>query len=163
MRLLAQTGVIVGAMLLLAGCSVYSFTPAGKPAFESVNVSQFESRTPEYQLADRLTDAVVDAFIRDNSIEVLEVSRAEAVMTGTLTAYRRDAFTYDINDVVTEYVVKVTLHVTVTRSGSEDVIWDEDFFAEGIYDAVEESEEDGQTRAIELLTTNILDRTTKSW
>ena len=126
-------------------------------------MSQFESRTPEYQLADRLTDAVVDAFIRDNSIEVLEVSRAEAVMTGTLTAYRRDAFTYDINDVVTEYVVKVTLHVTVTRSGSEDVIWDEDFFAEGIYDAVEESEEDGQTRAIELLTTNILDRTTKSW
>jgi hypothetical protein len=32
-----------------------------------------------------------------------------------------------------------------------------------VYNANEETEENGQTRAIELLTTTILDRTTKSW
>lgn len=163
MRLSGLTGILFLIILITAGCGVYSFRPAGKPAFESVNVAQFESKTPEYQLADRLTDAIVDAFIQDNSIEVKEASRAEAIMTGTLIGYRRSAYTYDKEDIVTEYSVKVTLQVSVKRAGTEDVIWEEDFFVEGIYNAFDETEDDGQTRAIELLTTSILDRTTKSW
>lgn len=163
MKLSGLTVSLSLILLFTTGCGVYSMRPAGKPAFESVNVAQFESKTPEYQLADRLTDAVVDAFIRDNTVEVREAARAEAIMTGTLVNYRRAAFTYDKEDVVTEYAVKVTLQVTVKQAGSEDIIWEEEFFAEGIYDALDETEDDGQTRAIELLTTSILDRTTKSW
>lgn len=150
-------------LVFCAGCGVYSFSQSGKPAFESVNIAQFRSNTIEYQLADLLTDAVIDAFILDNSIEVLEASRAEAVMSGTVTSYRRDPYTYDDADVVSEYAVKVNIHVKVVKSNSEDIIWEEDFFARGVYSALDEEEEQGQEKAIILLTADILDRTTKSW
>jgi len=155
--------VCLVCLLTVTGCGVYSFSAAGKPAFESVNVSPFENRTIEYQMADRLTDAVVDAFINDNNIQVRELSQAEAVLQGEVVSYRRDPYTYDREDIVSEYAVKVSIHVKVLRANSEEIIWEEDFYAEGIYNANTESEEDGQNRAITLLTADILDRTTKNW
>jgi outer membrane lipopolysaccharide assembly protein LptE/RlpB len=156
-------GILLVLTITSGGCGVYSFSGAGKAPFSSIAVVQFENKTPEYQLADRLTDAVVDAFIRDNTVPVKDMSRAEAVLNGSVNGYRRDPYTYDQADVVKEYVVKVTIHVKVVKNGSEDVYWEEDFFAQGIYDANTETEDDGQTRAIDLLTSTILDRTTKSW
>ena len=156
--------IIIGLCLAaLYGCGVYSFSGAGKAPFASVNIAQFENTTIEYQLADRLTDAVVDAFIRDNTVQVREPAKAEALMNGTVVGYRRDPYTYDQQDIVSQYAVKVSVHVKVVKANAEDVIWEKDFYAEGIYDANTETEEDGQARAITLLTANILDQTTKSW
>jgi len=149
--------------LAISGCGVYSFSASGQAPFESVSVSLFENETIEYELADRLTDAVIDVFIQDNKVEVLEPSRAEAVMHGAIVGYRRDAYTYDQQDNVQEYVVKVSVRVKVVKSDSEDTIWEKDFYAEGIYDAVGETEDDGKSRAIAQITSDILDFTTKSW
>ncbi len=159
----AALGILLVLTMTSGGCGVYSFSAAGKAPFASIAVEQFDNKTAEYQLGDRLTDAVVDAFIRDNTVPVKDMSRAEAVLNGSVNGYRRDAYTYDQADVVKEYVVKVTIHVKVVKNGSEDVYWEEDFFAQGVYNADSETEEMGQTRAIELLTAAILDRTTKSW
>jgi hypothetical protein len=154
------------ALLLLAtagGCGVYSFSASGKAAFESLNVAQFENNTIEYQLSDLLTDAVIDAFIRDNIVQIKEPSRAEAIMNGTVVSYRRDPFTYDQDDNVSEYAVKVAVRVKVVKADAEDIIWEKDFYAEGVYTANEEEEQDGQARAVTLLTADILSFTTKSW
>ncbi len=162
MKLAYQISILLVSMSLIA-CTPYSFSPSGKSAFKSVHIAQIENQTIQYEMADRLTDAIIDAFVQDNTVEVLDVSRAEAVMTGSVTNYRRDAHTFDLQDVVTEYAVKVTVHVKVVKANSEEIIWEEDFYAEGIFDANEELEEDGQNRAIELIKINILDKTTKSW
>jgi hypothetical protein len=53
--------------------------------------------------------------------------------------------------------------IKVVKSDSEDIIWEEDFYAEGIYEAGTETEEDGQNRVVSLLTSDILNHTTKSW
>jgi hypothetical protein len=154
------SGVIIAAA---AGCGVYSFSATSKPPFASVNVPQFENQTPEFQLSDRLTDAVVDAFIADNTVKVKEASQAEAIMNGTILTYRREPYTYDQQDVVSQYVVKVSMRVRVLKAASEDVIWEREFYAEGVYEANGESESDGQARVIARLTADILDKTTKSW
>lgn len=148
---------------LFTGCGIYSFSASGKAAFESVHVGQFENQTIEFELGTLLTDAVIDMFISDNSIAVLENSRAEAIMTGTVVSYQREAHEFDLSDNVSKYVVKVSIHVRVVRANSDDVIWEDDFFAEGIYQADSEIEEDGQRRVIEFLSSDILDKTTKSW
>jgi hypothetical protein len=158
--LLTLSGIIC---LLTGGCGVYSLSSSGKAPFASLNIAQFENNTLEYQLSDQLTDAVVDAFIRDNIVEIKEPSRAEAVMNGNVVSYRRDPYTYDQSDNVSEYAVKVAVQVKVAKSDSEDIIWEKEFYAEGIYDALTESEEDGQKRVVVLLTEDILSATTKSW
>lgn len=148
---------------LMTGCGVYSLSASGKPAFASVHIAQFENQTIEFDMGTLLTDDVINQFIADNSIEVLERSRSEALMIGTVVSYLREAFEYDINDIVSKYIVKVSIHVKVVRSNTDDVIWEEDFYAEGTYQAEAEVEEDGQRRAVEILSSNILDKTTKSW
>jgi hypothetical protein len=156
--------VILGLCLaVVSGCGVYSFSGAGKAPFETLSVSPFANNTIEYELGDRLTDAVVDAFIRENLVKIVDPSRAEAVMDGTVESYRRDPYTYTKEDIVSQYAVKVSVKVKVLKSESEDIIWEKDFYAEGVYNADTEVEEDGQTRAIELLTADIVNNTTKSW
>lgn len=156
--------VIIGLCLaVVSGCGVYSFSGAGKAPFASLTVSPFANNTIEYELGDRLTDAVVDAFIRENLVKIVEPSRAEAVMDGTIVSYRRDPYTYDQQDNVSQYAVKVSVKVKVLKSESEDIIWEKDFYAEGVYNVDTEAEEDGQTRAITLLTEDIVNNTTKSW
>ncbi|MEZ5360415.1 MAG: LPS assembly lipoprotein LptE [Candidatus Zixiibacteriota bacterium] len=152
------------SVFLAVGCGPYSFSASGKLAFKSINVVSFENQTIEYELTDRLYDAVIETFIQDNTVQVLDATSAEAVMTGNLTSYRRDPYNYDAQDAVSQYAVKVTFHVKVVKAASEDVIWEEDFYAEGIYDANSESEtEEGQQRVIDKITADILDKTTKSW
>lgn len=156
--------VIIGLCLaVVSGCGVYSFSGAGKAPFATLTVSPFANNTIEYELGDRLTDAVVDAFIRENLVKIVEPSRAEAVMDGTIVSYRRDPYTYDQQDNVSQYAVKVSVKVKVVKSESEDTIWEKDFYAEGVYNVDTETEGDGQTRAITLLTTDIVNNTTKSW
>jgi outer membrane lipopolysaccharide assembly protein LptE/RlpB len=156
--------VILGFFLaVVTGCGVYSFSGAGKAPFETLTVSPFANNTIEYELGDRLTDAVVDAFIRENLVKIVEPARAEAVMDGTVASYRRDPYTYDQQDNVSQYAVKVSVKVKVVKPESEDIIWEKDFYAEGVYDANTETEEDGQTRAVTLLTADIVNNTTNSW
>jgi len=155
---------VIGAATMIAGCGVYSFSSSSKPPFESINGVPFENETLEGQsVVDPLTNAVINAFILDNTVKIRDASQAEAIMTGTLRSYHRDPYTYDKEDIVTKYAVKISLHVKVVKAKTEDVIWEDDFFAEGAYDAVSETEETGQEKAIALLTEDILNKVTKSW
>jgi hypothetical protein len=150
-------------LLANCGCGVYSFSAAGKSPFESLNVAPFENNTKEYLLGDQLTDAIVDAFIEDNTVQIKEASQADALLNGTVLNYLRQAHTYDQADIVEKYAVKVSVRIRVVKADSEDLIWENDFFAEGIYDAATESEEDGQSRVVIQLTADILSHSTKSW
>jgi hypothetical protein len=162
-----MTRLVVQILLVLAivtGCGPYSFSPSGKSAFQTVYVSQFENNTIQYEMGDRLTDAVIDAFVQDNTVQVKESDKADAVLSGTVVSYRRDPHTFDEQDNVTKYAVKVSLSAKVVKANTEDIIWEETFYAEGVYDANSETEEgEGQDRVISLLTADILDKTTKSW
>jgi hypothetical protein len=162
MKLICQTGSVI-LLLALCGCGVYSFSAGGKAPFDSINVAPFDNNTKEFLLGDRLTDAVVEAFINDNSVQIKEQSRADAFMKGTVLSYLRQAHTYDKEDNVESYAVKVSVRIKVVKANTEDVIWEEDFFAEGIYDALLEVEEDGQLRVIAQLTNDIINYSTKSW
>ncbi|MEE9443908.1 MAG: LptE family protein [candidate division Zixibacteria bacterium] len=160
-RLVVQALLI---LIIVSGCGPYSFSPSGKSAFQSVYVAQFENNTIQYEMGDRLTDAVIDAFVLDNTVQVKESDKAEAVLNGTVISYRRDPHTFDQQDNVTKYAVKVSLRVKIAKANTEDIIWEETFYAEGVYDANTETEEgEGQDRVISLLTADILDKTTKSW
>jgi len=158
--LFTLTAILV--LLLSGGCAVYSFNPGGKSSIKTISVSQFENKTIEYGLSDRMTDLVIDAFINDGNLKVVPPGEADAILNGVLTDYERKAYTYDENNNVSQYAVEVVFNITLTKPDGED-FWQERFFSEGIYDANIETEEDGQVKAADKLVIDILNRTTKSW
>ncbi|MDH4158072.1 MAG: LPS assembly lipoprotein LptE [candidate division Zixibacteria bacterium] len=162
-KLTAFCLVCAAAAVLAAACGVYTFNPAGKSEIKTIAVERFENNTGEYGLADRMVDIVIDAFIADGNMKVVSADKADAVLYGVLKAYQRKPYTYDQNDQVQEYQVVMNFDITLKNPRDDSEIWKETMNQTGIYDVLNETEEDGQNRALGFLVESIINRTTKSW
>jgi hypothetical protein len=156
--------ILVGLFVLLnCGCGVYTFSPGGKSSPKALSVERFENETAEMVLADRMTDLVMDAFIRDGKIKIVTPGNADAILTGTLTSYRRSPFEFDENDQVTSYSVVMTFQIALKNPDGETDIWSAPISQEGFYDVASETEEDAQEDAVDRLIDEIIARTTNPW
>jgi hypothetical protein len=159
----------LGPALILAaaaslGCGVYTFSPAGKSNIQAIAVERFENKTTEFELADRMTDLVIDAFLADGTFKVVSAENADATLSGVLARYDRKPFEYFENDVVLSYSVTLTFDIALTNPSDNDTeIWRETMIQEGVYLVDGQTEQEGQNIAVERLIVSIVNRTTKSW
>jgi len=154
--------ILILSALGLTGC-FYSLNPRGSVTIKSVAVERFQNDTPEFGLADQMTDAVINAFIADGTLKVLPRDRAEAVLSGTLTRYQRRPYEYNEKDQVKSYAVEMDFDIQLKKPSDDSLIWQEKMSQRGFYSLETEAEEDGRRKAIVLLVQAIINRTTKSW
>jgi outer membrane lipopolysaccharide assembly protein LptE/RlpB len=150
-------------LALLTGCGVYSFSGSGLTGIRSVAVPQFENRTVEYGIQEDLTAAVIDQLIADNTLKVVALADADAVLRGEIIDYKRVAYTYDKSDNVQEYKVNITVSFALEKKDGKVVLNRNGLLDYGIYSASDESEIEGKARAVDKLARDIVDETTKSW
>ncbi|MCK4573813.1 MAG: LptE family protein [candidate division Zixibacteria bacterium] len=162
MRLLPVV-IVSLAIMVLASCGVYTFTPGGQSKIKTIAVERFENRTAEYGLEDVMTDQIIDAFIADGNLKVVSRENADAVLNGILTRYDRRAHDPDENDLVTSYAINMYFDITLTNPADNTEIWSEKLTQIGVYQLETQSEADGQQAAIGLLIEAIINKTTKSW
>ncbi|MBN4076564.1 hypothetical protein JYT16_02480 [Gemmatimonas aurantiaca] len=148
--------------IVLSGC-FYSFKSSGGALVESISVTQLENRTSQAGVSDQITELIIDELVNDGRIKVVQQSVSEATLSGALIAYSRRAFEFDETDQVPRYEILLTVELTLRKTGSDEEIWSETIVQSGVYDAQEETEEDGQLRAAELLVVEIMNKTTRSW
>ena len=149
--------------IICAGCGVYTFNPKGKSEIQNIAIEPFENRTGEFGLADRITEIVIDAFIVDGTMRIVPTANADAYLVGVLTRYERVPHKFDENDQVEQYKVLMNFEIALKNPKDDSEKWTQTMVQEGIYDANEETEEDGQQRAGERLVEAIINKTTKSW
>ncbi len=163
-RRLRRAVVLLGlAAVILGGCGVYTLNPKGKSSIKTIAVEPFENKTAQFGFTDRLTEIVTDAFIKDGNLKVVPADNADAVLTGTLVSYNRVPLRFGLNDQVAEYKVRLEFDIELRNAKDQSDILKDRFLQEASYDAVTETEDDGQTRAAQKLVDAILNRTTKSW
>ncbi len=156
--------VLSGSVFVLfAGCGVYTFNPKGKSSVKNIAIERFENQTPEYGLADKMTDVVIDAFIADGNMKVVSLGNADAVLSGVLTRYERKPYEYDQNDIVESYYVDMDFEITLKNPRDDSEIWKERMTQRGVYSVESETEEDGRHKAVQSLVEAIINKTTKSW
>jgi hypothetical protein len=148
---------------LLVGCATYTFNPAGKSDIKSLAIERFENDTDQYELTDRMTDVVIDAFLADGNLKVLPRDNADAILIGTLRSYSRAPSDFDENDEVISYSVTMTFDIALRKRGEDSDMWQEIMNQQGIYTVATQTEQDAQDEAISLLVQEIINRTTKSW
>ena len=137
--------------------------PHGKSDITAIAIERFDNKTAEYGLADRMTDLIIDAFIADGNMKIVSSDKADAVLIGSLVSYDRRPYTYDQNDQVQEYQVVMIFDIVLKKPSDDSEIWKEKMNQTGLYDVLEETEEDGQNKAIGYLVESILNKTTRSW
>lgn len=151
-------------LLVLAGCGPYSFSPGGRGAFKTIAIPLFENQTSEYGIRELLTEGVINRFIQDGGMSVVNERNADAVLRGVIVEYRREPFTYDASERVKEYRVTITIQARLEDPTKRSVVWEEKALSQwGVFQAEGEGDDDGKRRAIEKLAEDIVNRTVKGW
>lgn len=142
-------------------CGIYSFSGSTLPShIKTVAVPLFDDTTAEFGIDQQLTDAVIDAVTRDNTLKIAAQRSADAVLKGTVISVTDRAGQYNADETASDFRITLTIKVVFEDVSKRKVLWEENFSQWGSY---ESDREEGIQEAIEKLTTDILNRTVSGW
>ena len=159
-----QTFVV--AALCLNGCG-YSFQATAPHALRTIYVETFRNQTFEPGLEIDLTNAIIDRFLFDGTLQVTQREKADAVLKGTLTTFQREPLGFTSTEEVEEYRLTLFVDLALWDSREQKVLWEEKqfvgdttFFTTG---PLAKSEEKAREEAMKELARRIVDRTVEEW
>lgn len=161
--LLVSLSTVYYLLSTFLSCGHYSFTGAGLPGVKTIAIPLFENQTEEYGIREELTNKLVLAFVQDNTLKVTNERIADAVLRGTILKYQKDAYTFDGNENVKEYIARIYVKIIVEDKKHNKNIWEEDNLQGWGTFPADSSEAYGKSEAIDKLTEDILNRTVKGW
>ncbi|MGC9518346.1 MAG: LPS assembly lipoprotein LptE [Desulfuromonadaceae bacterium] len=132
---------------------------------EKIFVEVLVNRTAEPFIENRLTSEVRDQFARRPGFEVVsERSKADAVISGTITRYHASAVAYDEDDDIKEYRAAMTADFRFERTDGSEVLWqgnvswDEEFMAHDDRAQQDNNETEAQEELTFRLATELFNR-----
>jgi len=160
--------------LLFLGCGFYSFSGSPLTGIKTIGIPVFENQTLEYGISESLTDTLINLFVRDNTLKMTNEKKADSVLKGTILKYERGAYTFDANESVKEYKVRIFVDVSFEDKKHKKTLWEQkNMEGWGVYSVVAiptssgadsiETEDMGKARAIKKLAEDILNKTVKGW
>jgi len=171
-RLLRAGAVFVlGAALLVAGCG-YSTSPALLPThLKTIAIPVFENETSEYTLEQEITDAVIQRFVQDNHLKVVDERVANAEIKGVIKSYRNAVFGISAGDQrAQEYRVAITVSVVFKDLVKNREIWRDDdlertanYYVTPVPGDTARTELDGRKQAITKIADEIISRSVQGW
>jgi len=118
-----------GVVLFLAvGCaSPYKPAPQILPQnVKKVFVKPFVNSTSQYGLEDKLTLAVIDQFIQDGRLAVVNKEEgADGVLVGEISKYALEPLTYDANNIAQQYKLWILVNVYFVDRTKNVTLWAE--------------------------------------
>ncbi len=156
------SGPFLLLVTLLLSCCTYSFSGLSSE-IHSVAVPVFGNKTARYGVEEVLTRKVIDAFIADNRLKVVERGMAGSVILGEVVGFSREPFSYDEKEEVRQYRVAIALQVSYQSLPEEEAVWEARIDEWGTYSALTGTEEDGIEEAASKLAEEVVRRTLERW
>jgi outer membrane lipopolysaccharide assembly protein LptE/RlpB len=160
------------ALILLAtpaGCG-YTVRSALPSHLKTLAIPSFGNNTVEFGLSDDITQSLVSGFLADRHLRIVQERDADAVLRGTVVAYKNQVFGYTSQERATEYEIVLTVQVTFRDMVKNHDLWKEDALTiRTTYNVVAvgaqpaRTETDGRTEVIQKLTDQIVSRTVQGW
>ena len=130
----------------------------------------FENATTEYTLEQDVTNAVIERFVKDNHLRVVDERSANAVIRGRLTGYKNAVFGFSAANRAQEYRVTLTCSVVFKDLVKNREIWNEtdlvktaNYFVVDVPGQLARTELDGRKEAITKIADEILTRSVEGW
>ena len=151
---------LVLCSFFFSGCAYYSTSATGGSGFRSVAIPLLENTSLEPGIQQALTDSLIQAFVANGALRVVDESRADIVLKGTVTEIREEPFTYQQQ--ADQYQISVFLEMSCYNIRSKQTLWDQKLRGYGIYSAAERREDarrQGLADAFRILSEDVVDRT----
>ena len=145
---------------------------ATKPFVNKVDITAEvtdQSRFKIYRplLESQTSNAIIAQFQTDGNLRVANPTKADAILTGELMDFRRDALRFDRSNNVEEYRLSVVVNLELRDARRNTVIWTEEnfigdatYFVNGPLATVEPPALD---RAVKDLARRVVERTVEGW
>ncbi len=162
----SRRSIFIAAMMLLSGCGIYTFTGQGIGGIKSIAVEPIDNQTPEFGLGDNLTDAIVSKLLSDRTLTVADRASAEALLSGRIVSFTEAPLSYTSSEVLTENQVRITAAFELRRPDSTTPLWEGQITGVGSYPYSEsnlESRNEGLKKALDDITTNLINKLTSDW
>ena len=165
----ALPAALVAAGLLLASCA-YTTSPALLPShLKAVAIPVFENATTEYTLDQEITQAVVQRFVRDNHLKVVDEKSASCVVRAKITQYKNSVFGFTNASEAQEYRVTIAVQVTFKDLVKNRELWTDEivrtanYYVQDVPGQAAKTELDGRKEAIDKIADEILTRSVEGW
>jgi len=167
-------GMRLGIALVLAalagGCA-YTVRSTLPSHLKTLAIPVFQNNTVEFGLADDITQSLVNGFLTDRSLRIAQERDANAVLRGSVVAYKNQVFGYTTTERATEYEIVLTVSVTFRDMVKNRDLWKDDALTvRTTYNVTAvsatqpaQTEADGRKDVIQKLTDRIVSRTVQGW
>lgn len=167
----ARTGAALLAVALsAASCAYTTSTALLPPHLKTIAIPVFENGTTEYSLEQEITQAVIDRFVQDNHLKVVNERAANAVLRGRVAAYRNAVFGFSATEQASEYRVTIVVSVTMKDLVKNRELWKDEnlakttnYFVVDVPGQKARTELDGRKEAIQKIADEVVARTIEGW
>ena len=129
----------------------------------------FENTTTEVTLEQDITTAVIDRFVKDNHLRVVDEKSANAEIRGRLVGYKNSVFGFSESAQAQEYRVTITVDVTFKDLVKNREIWSDEivktanYYVQPVPGQTAKTELDGRKEAIDQIADEVLSRSVEGW
>ncbi len=129
----------------------------------------FENGTPEARLEQEITDAVVQRFVKDNHLRIVDEKSANAVVRGKVTQYKNAVFGFSNTAQTNEYRVTVSVQITFKdlvknrELWSDEIVKSANYYVQDVPGQEAKTELDGRKEAILKIADEVLSRSVEGW
>jgi outer membrane lipopolysaccharide assembly protein LptE/RlpB len=101
--------------ILLSGCG-YHLTGTGSTLpdhLKTISIPVFNNSSSQPEIHRQLTSSIINSFITDGRVKVVQNKQADMVMAGTLFHYELKTVSFNSDNFATGYIVKLGVDVEV--------------------------------------------------
>ncbi len=150
---------------LISGCGYYSFKGALPSNIKTIAIPLFDNQTPDPGVPETLNNLLTEEFINDNTLKVVDESKADLVLTGTILPIKREAAVVRAGEEVAEDRLIVRVKVRCEDVKNSKVLFDQSFEQYSQLEATAglEERERAINEALQQIAEDILNATFGAW
>lgn len=156
---------ILFIIYLVTGC-YYSFKGSLPSHLKTVAIPLFDDRNTQFPgVRENLTNKVINEFINDNTLKVVDESKADLLLTGSITSIVQQAASVAAGESVSSYKITVNVKVKCEDVKLSKVLYDKNIQRYGMMESNADTEgiENAIEEALVQITEDILNDTLGAW
>jgi len=152
-------------IVILTSCGYYSFKGALPSHIQSIAIPIFVDRSGYPGILEKATDGVIESFISDNTLKVVDESKADIILNATIQSVLQKAVAIKAGETVSEYQMQVSIKVICEDIKKSKKLYEKVFRQYGVMSNTAGQDEKDQAidDALELITEDIINATLGGW
>ncbi len=158
--------LLVLTVFVFSACVKYSFKGSLPSSLKTISIPSFEDRSTWIGLQELLSEGVVNAFIDDNTLKLIDdESAADLLLLGTVVGVRSQKTSISQDQLVEEEQLVVSVKVECLNQQTDEPLWTGNISEFGVVsgDGTLEERDAAIDQAVEKIIEEILNRTVAAW